>query len=205
MDFSNIACWIWPLVAGIICAILGYLLGRLFRGSQVVDDTHDYKAALDACQRKTAILEADLNACRLKLKAAPVAASTSASISSFAAGAAVTAAAVPISKPQGISGVPFNTVAAKAAFGKKRMKENDLTVVAGIGPKIRELFHNHDIKTWAALANTSVDRCQEILNSGGKRFEIHNPGTWPMQAEMAALGKWSELKKWQDEHDYGKA
>jgi len=26
-----------------------------------------------------------------------------------------------------------------------------------------------------------------------------------MQAGLAAQGKWAELKKWQDEHDYGKA
>ena len=203
MDFSNIACWIWPLIAGIICGILGYLLGRLFGGSKETTNTHNYKAELDACYKKTSSLQADLNACRSKLKTAPVAASTSASIaSSFAAGAATTAATTQAS---GISGVPFDAVAAKAAFGKKKVKENDLTIVEGIGPKISELFHNHDITTWAALANTSVDRCQEVLNSGGKRYEIHRPGTWPMQAEMAALGQWSQLKKWQDEHDYGKA
>lgn len=217
MDFSNIACWIWPLIAGIICGILGYLLGRLFGDSKETADTHDYKTELEACHRKTASLQSDLDSCRkkssalqtdldacnLKLKATPVTTSATASIaSSFAAGAATTAATT---QGSGISGVPFDGVAAKAAFGKKKVIENDLTIVEGIGPKISELFHNHDIRTWAALANTSVDRCQEVLNSGGKRYEIHRPGTWPMQAEMAALGQWSQLKKWQDEHDYGKA
>jgi len=33
---------------------------------------------------------------------------------------------------------------------------------------------------------------------------MHNPGTWPKQAEMAAEGKWDELKVWQDELDGGK-
>lgn len=191
MDFSNIPCWLIPLLAGLICAILGYLLGRLFRGSN-----DDHSAELDACNRKNSQLKAELDACNSKLSSKPVAASSTASMASgFAAGAAK--AAAPMS-------VAFDAVAAKTAFGKK-IKEDDLTVVEGIGPKIKELFHNFDIDTWAKLGATPVDKCQEILSSGGKRFEIHNPGSWPMQAEMAALGKWAQLKKWQDEHDYGKA
>lgn len=214
MDFSNIACWIWPLIAGIICGILGYLIGRLTKKG---DSTHiDYSAELDACRRKKATLEADLIACNSKLKVArtaaatPVAASSSSSMaSSFAAGAVAGAGTTTSNNnataSTGITAVPFDAAAAKAAFGKKRVKADDLTIVEGIGPKISELFHNHDITTWAALASTSIEKCQEVLDSGGKRFEIHRPGTWPLQAEMAAKGKWSDLKKWQDEHDYGKA
>ena len=33
----------------------------------------------------------------------------------------------------------------------------------------------------------------------------HTPDTWPAQAQMAADGKWDELKVWQDELDGGKA
>lgn len=214
MDFlRSLPCWLWPLISGLLCGVLGYYLGR----TTGENDDNDFKTELDTCKRKTASLQtdldachkktsslqADLDACNLQLKATPVTTSATASIaSSFAAGAATTAATTQAS---GISGVPFDGIAAKAAFGKKKVIENDLTIVEGIGPKISELFHNHDIRTWAALANTSVDRCQEVLNSGGKRYEIHRPGTWPMQAEMAALGQWSQLKKWQDEHDYGKA
>lgn len=190
MDFSNIACWIWPLIAGIVCGILGYLLGRLLGNNKDSGDN------LELWKRKNAQLQADLNACNAKLKAAPSAASSTASMASAFAGGAATAS--------GITAVSFDAAAAKAAFGKT-IKENDLTLVEGIGPKISELFHNHRVTTWAELANTSVDKCQDVLNSGGKRFEIHTPGSWPMQAEMAALGKWSELKKWQDEHDYGKS
>ena len=193
MDFSNIPCWLIPLLVGLISAILGYLLGRLAGGS-----SDDHSAALEACNRKNSALQADLDACNAKLNAkskATVASTTASVASGFAAGAATTAA------PKGVA---FNADAAKAALGKK-IKEDDLTVVEGIGPKIKELFHNFDINTWAKLAATPVEKCQEVLNSGGKRFEIHNPGTWPSQAEMAAQGKWAELKKWQDEHDYGKA
>ena len=230
MDFSNIACWIWPLIAGIICGILGYYLRKWTSNEDKEVKTIDYSADLEACKRKTASLQADLDACTRKTtslqaelassasklsqaKKAPIAATSTASIaSSFAAGAATSAVTKtvaennpPQEKSNGVVGIPFDAVAAKSAYGKKKVRENDLTIVEGIGPKISELFHNHDIKTWAALANTSIPKCQEVLNSGGKRYEIHRPGTWPTQAELAALGKWAELKKWQDEHDYGKA
>ena len=44
----------------------------------------------------------------------------------------------------------------------------------------------------------SVEKIQEILDEAGPRYKTHNPGTWPKQAEMAAEGKWDELKEWQD-------
>ncbi len=192
---ENIPCWLIPLIVGLICAILGYLLGRLFGKGE--DPNND----LDLWRRKNASLQADLEACRSELKiiaaAVPVAASSSASMSSsFASKTVDTTSST-------VTAIPFDASAAKAAFGKT-IKEDDLTLVEGIGPKIKELFHNFDIKTWVALADTSIEKCQEVLNSGGKRFEIYRPKSWPLQAKLAAEGKWDELKKWQDEHDYGK-
>lgn len=129
---------------------------------------------------KIAGLEADLEACRN---------SKSANLgSSFAASAPV---------------ILFDADAAKAAFGK-RIKENDLTIIEGIGPKIQELFHNHDVRTWKSLSECSLDKCQRVLDSGGERFKIHNPGTWAEQAKMAYEGKWRELFNWQEELDGGK-
>ena len=66
------------------------------------------------------------------------------------------------------------------------------------------MFHNHNVTTWADLANCTIEKCKEVLKSGGKRFEIHKPGTWPKQAEMAAKGEWQKLKDWQDQLDGGK-
>ncbi len=193
MDFSNIFCWLIPLLVGLICAILGYLLGRLFGNSNTNDN--DYSADLDACNRKNSQLQSDLDSCRanLNVKVKPIAvANSTASMASGFAAAAVS------------SGVAFDAGSAKAAFGKK-INEDDLTAVEGIGPKIRELFHNFGINTWAKLGDASIEKCQEVLSSGGKRYEIHNPNSWPTQAKMAAQGKWAELKKWQDENDSTKA
>lgn len=99
--------------------------------------------------------------------------------------------------------IPFDARAAREAFGK-RIREDDLKLVEGIGPKIEGLFHNFDIKTWKALSETSVAKCQEVLDSGGDRYLVHDPASWPMQARMAYEGKWKALARWQEEHKHGK-
>jgi len=54
------------------------------------------------------------------------------------------------------------------------------------------------------LSKTSVSKCQEVLDSGGDRYKVHDPASWPMQAKMCYEGKWKELYKWQVEHKRGK-
>ena len=81
---------------------------------------------------------------------------------------------------------------------------DDLRIIEGIGPKIAEIFNVAGINTFAELAATSVDKLKEILASAGSRYSMHDPATWPKQAELAAAGKMDELKKWQDELDGGK-
>lgn len=101
------------------------------------------------------------------------------------------------------SEIPFDKNAAKAAF-RRNIKRDDLKVIEGIGPKIEGLFHNYDIKTWKALSLASVSKCQNVLDSGGDRYKVHDPASWPMQAKMCYQGKWKELHKWQEEHKHGK-
>ncbi|WP_420571040.1 hypothetical protein [Kordia sp.] len=194
-------CILIPLFVGLICAILGYLLGRLFGNNNTNNDDcqetvkrleieiaelqssiegyktkiESLKAQLEACEKNNATLSAKGNSDALGVA------------SSFAAPAAIL----------------FDAAAAKVVFGKK-VKEDDLTIVEGIGPKIKDLFHNHDITTWKELSDTSIEKCQEVLNSGGERFKVHNPGTWPRQAQLAYEGKWQELLDWQDILDGGK-
>lgn len=80
----------------------------------------------------------------------------------------------------------------------KRYKLDDLKAVEGVGPKISELLKNGGIHTWRELANTDVARIQSILDDAGSRYKLADPGTWPKQAELAADGKWDELKEYQD-------
>ena len=95
---------------------------------------------------------------------------------------------------------------AKAPKAKSDAKGDDLTKVEGIGPKLKSIFHEAGIMTFAELAEKSADDLREILiAAGGSRYARFNPETWPAQAKLAAEGKWDELKKWQDELDGGKA
>ena len=96
--------------------------------------------------------------------------------------------------------------APKAAPAKEAPKaeSDNLTKIEGIGPKIAEHLNAAGITTFAGLAGTEVSAIQEILNNAGKRYAIHDPGTWPMQADLAANGKWDELKDLQDKLDGGK-
>lgn len=97
----------------------------------------------------------------------------------------------------------FNPQEAREAMGKK-VHENDLKLIEGIGPKIESLFHNFDIRSWGDLAGCSVEKCNEVLASGGDRYRLHDPSSWPMQAMMAHQGEWKNLARWQEEHKHGK-
>ena len=174
LENMNIWCWLVPLLVGVLCAVFGYLLGK--NGGK----GSDHAANLKLLQEQNTRLQSELAACNQKL------ASGATAMSSF------------IAAP-----IPFDRKAARAAFGK-RVKEDDLKVVEGIGPKISGLFHNYNIKTWKALSETSVAKCQEVLDSGGEKYKIHDPASWPMQAKMCYENKWKELHKWQEEHKHGK-
>ena len=97
----------------------------------------------------------------------------------------------------------FNSKLANSIFGR-HVRQDDLQIVEGIGPKIEGLFHNYNIKTWKALSRTSVSKCIEVLQSGGEKYRVHDPSSWPMQAKMCYENKWKELYRWQVEHKHGK-
>ncbi len=95
--------------------------------------------------------------------------------------------------------------AAKPAT-KKTAKADDLKKIEGVGPKIASILSEAGYETFAKLAKADPEKIREILlEKGGKRYAMHNPETWPKQAELAAAGKWEELKKWQDELDGGRS
>lgn len=188
-------CILIPLLVGLISAILGYLLGKLFGNNNNESETYiarisQLESDLEACQKSRNTLENDLQSAKDSIT--KLSADDDVHISSFSA---------PI---KDVPAVFFSADAAKAAFGKK-VKQDDLKIVEGIGPKIEQLFHGFEIKTWKALSETSVEKCKEVLKSGGDRFKMHNPGTWPKQAQLAYEGKWKELVEWQDKLDGGKA
>ncbi len=91
--------------------------------------------------------------------------------------------------------------AAPKATTKSTSKADDLKKVEGIGPKIATTLNEAGILSFQDLANTTSEKISEII--AGVRGK-HITETWPKQAQMAADGKWDELKVWQDEMDGGK-
>ncbi len=77
-------------------------------------------------------------------------------------------------------------------------RRDDLKIVEGIGPKIEELLHNAGIFTFKQLSSTSTQLLREILSQGGARFVMHDPGTWPAQADLASNGEWDKLREYKD-------
>ncbi len=94
-------------------------------------------------------------------------------------------------------------IAAAKKAGIVIKNADDLTVIEGIGPKINDLFKNAGLKTFAQVAAASVPQMRKILDDGGPRYRIANPGTWAQQAALATTNKWTELKKLQDELSAG--
>ena len=87
---------------------------------------------------------------------------------------------------------------------KKASKPDNLTKIEGIGPKIAGLLQAAGINTFSELGKASNKTLKGILEDAGSRFRMHNPGSWPKQAKLAAAGKWDALKKLQDELDGGR-
>ncbi len=92
--------------------------------------------------------------------------------------------------------------AAKSA--KTTAKSDDLVLIEGIGPKIAELLVAAGISTFAKLAETKPAAIKTILEAAGKRYQMHDPATWPKQAALARDGKTAELAKLQDQLKAGR-
>ena len=81
---------------------------------------------------------------------------------------------------------------------KKSAKPDDLTKVEGIGPKAAEALIAAGIATFADLAKADAENVKTILTDTSSRLAHLDPTSWAKQAQMAADGKWDELKAWQD-------
>jgi predicted flap endonuclease-1-like 5' DNA nuclease len=172
----NIPCILIPALVGLICGILGYLIGRM---NSKGDDSLalSLQADLDECKANTRNLNLKISSLEADLAAKK-------DISGSQSFAANTPAFL------------FDASLANIAYGKK-IKEDDLKIIEGIGPKIEALFNAAGITTWRELSETSTERLQSILDSGGENYAIHNPSTWAKQALYAYQGRWQELTDWQ--------
>jgi len=155
-------------------------------------------------------LEAEIRALKSDASTAPASSSNTntysvASTSKTAAAPSTASRSTPVTKSPSSQGSTVDLDAAKKAGFRVKQKngQDDFTIVEGVGPKINDLIHAADIHYYTALATTSVDAIQRILDDAGPRYKLAKPGTWPDQAKMAAENRWDALKKWQDELDGG--
>ncbi len=87
---------------------------------------------------------------------------------------------------------------------KVKVVKDDLTKVEGIGKKIEALLYKNDINSYKQLSKTTLKSLKGILASGGNKFSIHNPGSWPKQAKLAAEAKLDDFELLQKQLKGGK-
>ncbi|EAP87633.1 MULTISPECIES: 50S ribosomal protein L21 [Croceibacter] len=93
--------------------------------------------------------------------------------------------------------------APKATAKKASGKADDLKKIEGAGPKAAEALVNAGVDTFEKLAKETPEHISEILSEASSRLAHLVTDTWPKQAQMAADGKWDELKEYQDKLDGG--
>jgi predicted flap endonuclease-1-like 5' DNA nuclease len=71
-------------------------------------------------------------------------------------------------------------------------KNDDLTLLEGIGPKVNSILAEAGITRFDQLANTKTEHLKGILESAGYRYM--DPETWPEQAGLLSEGKMEEFK-----------
>lgn len=86
----------------------------------------------------------------------------------------------------------------------KKIKQDDLKMVEGIGPKIEGLLHDAGITTWKQLAEAPEADVKAILTAAGPRYQMHQPKTWATQARLAHEANWATLERYQDWLDGGR-
>lgn len=86
----------------------------------------------------------------------------------------------------------------------KNAKGDDLTKIEGVGPKISGLLVKGGFSTFDSLSKATKTEIKAILDDAGKRYQMHDPTSWPKQAKLAAVGKWAQLKTLQDKLKGGK-
>jgi large subunit ribosomal protein L21 len=86
----------------------------------------------------------------------------------------------------------------------KSANADDLKKIEGAGPKAAEALVAAGLDTFAKVAKSTPEALSTILTDASSRLSHIVTTTWPEQAQLAADGKWDELKVLQDKLDGGK-
>lgn len=89
------------------------------------------------------------------------------------------------------------TTKSRATKPTRSRRKVDLTIIEGVGPKIKSLLAKAGYPGFEEVAKADPAALKAVLNAAGPRYQMHNPGTWPKQALLASQEKWDELKAYQ--------
>ena len=92
----------------------------------------------------------------------------------------------------------------KHLYSKWDVKVTNLQVIEGIGPKIEEVLKKAGIKNFRSLSISTPSKLKSILEKAGSKYKMHDPTSWPEQAELAHKMDWDSLITLQRELDGGK-
>lgn len=76
--------------------------------------------------------------------------------------------------------------------------KDDLKKLEGIGPKLEQVLNAAGVRNFAQLASMTPEEIKPILETAGSQFKMHDPKSWPYQAELANKGEWERLKEYQN-------
>lgn len=85
-------------------------------------------------------------------------------------------------------------------------KQDDLTLIEGIGPKIQALLYKANLDSYRALVESGAEKIRQLIDEAGSSFQLANhPETWPQQAKLLLEGDFEELLKLQQRLKGGQA
>lgn len=216
----NILPW---LLSGLLGLLAGYLLWARWKAkfeemessyNSLMKKYNGLEADLKDCSHKRAILEGDISTANGRVKEMQYKMDEWEKAKASAAKASTTQAASPSGDASKATAAASSLVTnlvdkteSKEASGINSayagLKNTNLQIIEGIGPKMNEVLQDAGVKTWSDLAAKSEADVRAILDSHGDKYKIINPDSWPQQASLAAAGKWDELIDLQKKLDTG--
>jgi chromosome segregation ATPase len=82
---------------------------------------------------------------------------------------------------------------------RMKAKQDNFTIIAGIGPKVDAILKAKKINTFSKLSSLSVENILETLeNENPNLIRLVDPKNWPEQAKLAADDEWEALTALQE-------
>jgi len=91
----------------------------------------------------------------------------------------------------------FSTSTSSFLNYESYLKNNNLKIIEGVGPKIEGILNKAGYITWKDLANADSNTLQNIMHDAGPRYRIHSPRTWQKQIQLCLEKNWQGLIDYQ--------